>query len=195
MPHRNLTRATLLLGVAALSFAPLLGAQQGETITRETRPFVPVTDEMLRDPDPGDWMMNRRTYDFQAYSPLDQINRDNVDQLQVAWMRAMDEGPQQTQPLVYDGVMYLANNNDHIQALDATTGDLLWDYERQLLSDMREYVHDWQPDPEPGHLRQPHLPPDGRRAPARPRRPHRRGGLRPARWPTTARGSPTRRAP
>ncbi len=140
MPYRHLMVATLLFGVAALTFSPLLDAQQGETITRETRPFVPVTDEMLRDPDPGDWMMNRRTYDFQAYSPLDQINRDNVDQLQVAWMRAMDEGPQQTQPLVYDGVMYLANNNDHIQALDATTGDLLWDYERQLPSDMREYV-------------------------------------------------------
>ena len=140
MPYRHLMVATLLFGVAALTFSPLLDAQQGETITRETRPFVPVTDEMLRDPDPGDWMMNRRTYDFQAYSPLDQINRDNVDQLQVAWMRAMDEGPQQTQPLVYDGVMYLANNNDHIQALDATTGDLLWDYQRQLPSDMREYV-------------------------------------------------------
>ena len=140
MPYRHLMVATLLFGVAALTFSPLLDAQQGETITRETRPFVPVTDEILRNPDPGDWMMNRRTYDFQAYSPLDQINRDNVDQLQVAWMRAMDEGPQQTQPLVYDGVMYLANNNDHIQALDATTGDLLWDYERQLPSDMREYV-------------------------------------------------------
>ena len=140
MPYRHLMVATLLFGVAALTFSPVLDAQQGETITRETRPFVPVTDEMLRDPDPGDWMMNRRTYDFQAYSPLDQINRDNVDQLQVAWMRAMDEGPQQTQPLVYDGVIYLAHNNDHIQALDATTGDLLWDYQRQLPSDMREYV-------------------------------------------------------
>ena len=140
MPYRHVMFATLLFGVAILSFSPLLDAQQGETITRETRPFVPVTDAMLEDPDPGDWLMNRRTYDFQAYSPLDQINRDNVDQLQVAWMRAMDEGPQQTQPLVYDGVMYLANNNDHIQALDATTGDLLWDYQRQLPSDMREYV-------------------------------------------------------
>ena len=84
--------------------------------------------------------MTHRTYDFQAYSPLDEINRDNVHQLQVAWMRAMDDGPQQTQPLVHGGVMYLANNDDHIQALDATTGDLLWDYRRQLPADLREYV-------------------------------------------------------
>ena len=140
MPHRHLIFTTLLFGVAALSFPPPLGAQQGETITRETRPFAPVTDEMLLNPDPGDWLMTHRTYDFQAYSPLDEINRDNVHRLQVAWMRAMDEGPQQTQPLVYDGVMYLAHNDDHIQALDATTGDLLWDYRRQLPTDLRESV-------------------------------------------------------
>ena len=140
MPNRYLTFATLLLGVTVLSFSPLLGAQQSETITREVRPFVPVTDEMLRDPDPGDWLMTHRTYDFQAYSPLDEIDRDNVHQLQVAWMRAMDDGPQQTQPLVHGGVMYLANNDDHIQALDATTGDLLWDYRRQLPDDLRQYV-------------------------------------------------------
>jgi len=54
--------------------------------------FVPITDEMLRDPDPEDWLMAYRTYDFQAFSPLDQIDRDNVGQLQLAWMRAMEEG-------------------------------------------------------------------------------------------------------
>ena len=140
MPNRPLTLACLLAALAALSLAPLAGAQEGTTITREARPFVPVTDEMLRDPAPGDWLMTHRTYDFQAYSPLDQINRDNVDQLQVAWMRAMDDGPQQTQPLVYDGVMYLAHNDDHIQALDATTGDMLWDYRRESPPDLRQYV-------------------------------------------------------
>ena len=103
--------------------------------------FVPVTDEMLVDPDPADWLMVHRTYDFQSFSPLDQISRDNVGQLQLAWMRAMDEGPQEIRPLVYDGVMYIAHPNaDHIQALDATTGDLIWDYERDLPADLREYV-------------------------------------------------------
>ena len=140
MLNRSPALAALLLG-AAVAFAPLLRAQQDETITREeVRPFVPVTDEMLRNPDPGDWLMTHRTYDFQTYSPLDEIDRDNVHTLQVAWMRAMDEGPQQTQPLVYDGVMYLANNDDHIQALDATTGDMLWDYRRRLPDDLRQYV-------------------------------------------------------
>ena len=53
----------------------------------------------------------------------------------------MDEGPQEIRPLVYDGVMYIAHPNaDHIQALDATTGDLIWNYERDLPADLREYV-------------------------------------------------------
>ena len=80
--------------------------------------------------------MVHRTYDFQAYSPLDQINRENVAQLQLAWMRAMDEGPQEIRPLVHDGVMYIAHpGSDHLQALDATTGDLIWDYERTVPED------------------------------------------------------------
>ncbi len=103
--------------------------------------FVPVTDAMLRDPDPADWLMVHRTYDFQGFSPLDQINRDNVAGLQLAWMRAMDEGAQEIRPLVHDGVMYIANpGSDHLQALDATTGDLIWDYERELPDDLRQYA-------------------------------------------------------
>ena len=108
---------------------------------RRAQDFVPVTDQMLLDPDPADCLMVHRTYDFQGFSPLNQIDRSNVDQLQLAWMRAMDEGPQEIRPLVYDGVMYIAHpNGDHIQALDATTGDLLWNYERDLPDDLREYA-------------------------------------------------------
>ncbi|MCE2543403.1 MAG: PQQ-binding-like beta-propeller repeat protein, partial [Acidobacteria bacterium] len=140
MPNRLLPFASSLAGAAVLCFAPLLGAQESETVTREVRPFVPITDEMLLDPDPEDWLMAHRTYDFQAYSPLSEINRDNVHGLQLAWMRAMDEGPQQIRPLVYDGVLYIAHNGDHLQALDATTGDMLWDYRRQQPDDLREYA-------------------------------------------------------
>ena len=140
MPNRYVAFASAVSGLAVLIFAAGLSAQQNETITREVRPFVPVTDAMLLDPDPEDWLMAHRTYDLQGYSPLADINRDNVDQLQLAWMRAMDDGPQQVQPLVYDGVMYIANNDDHLQALDAATGDLLWDYRREAPEDLREYA-------------------------------------------------------
>ena len=51
--------------------------------------FVPVTDATLENPEPGDWLMWRRTLDGWGYSPLDQINRDNVGDLRLVWSRAL----------------------------------------------------------------------------------------------------------
>jgi alcohol dehydrogenase (cytochrome c) len=97
----------------------------------QVKTFHPVTDEMLQNPSASDWIHQRRTYDGWGYSPLDQINRQNVGQLQLAWSWAMQPGNQQTTPLVYEGVMYLANPGSTVQALDAATGDLLWEYRRE----------------------------------------------------------------
>ncbi|MCH8016545.1 MAG: PQQ-binding-like beta-propeller repeat protein [Acidobacteria bacterium] len=106
----------------------------------EQEPFIPITDEMLLNPDPKDWLMHYRTFDFSGYSPLDQINGSNVDRLQLAWMRAMDAGGQEIRPLVYEGIMYVAHaGSDHIQAWDATTGDLIWDYKRELPGNILDY--------------------------------------------------------
>ena len=66
-----------------------------------------------------------------GYSPLAQINRQNVGQLQLAWAWAMEPGSQETTPLVYQGAMYLANPGGVVQALDAASGDLLWEYRPQ----------------------------------------------------------------
>src|SRR5207244_11359426 len=64
-----------------------------------------------------------------GHSPLDQINTRTVQQLHLAWSWAMDNtGAQEATPLVHDGVMYLPNPRGVIQALDAATGDLIWEY-------------------------------------------------------------------
>ena len=102
--------------------------------------FVPVTDAALQDPDPADWLMWRRTLDAWGYSPLEQINRDNVGDLRMVWTRALTSGLQQGTPLVYDGVMYMPNPRDVIQAIDGATGDLLWEYRRSLPADVDEYL-------------------------------------------------------
>jgi len=103
---------------------------------REIEDFEPVTTEMLLDPDPGDWLMFRRTYDGQGHSPLDQIDSGNVSGLRLAWSWAMADGVNQPTPLVYDGVMYLANPRNIIQALEADTGTLIWEYRRSLEGDL-----------------------------------------------------------
>ncbi|HEY8519508.1 MAG TPA: PQQ-binding-like beta-propeller repeat protein [Gammaproteobacteria bacterium] len=103
------------------------------------RNFEPVTDEMLRNPDPEDWLMWRRTLDSWGYSPLDQINRRNVSQLTLVWTRALAPGDQEGTPLVHDGVMFFPNPNDITQAIDAATGELIWEYRRRVPEDVGEY--------------------------------------------------------
>ena len=76
--------------------------------------------------------MWRRTYDSWGFSPLDQVNRDNVNELRLVWSWAIEEGGRnQPTPLVYDGVLYSAQTGN-VQALDARTGTLLWEYRREL---------------------------------------------------------------
>ena len=92
----------------------------------------PVTDAMLKEPANGEWLLWRRTYDAFGYSPLKQINTGNVSDLRVAWTWSLPPGPNEGTPLVRDGVMFLHGFGDHVQALDAATGDLLWQYSRRL---------------------------------------------------------------
>jgi alcohol dehydrogenase (cytochrome c) len=94
---------------------------------------TPVTDEMLRNPPDGDWLMWRRTYDGWGYSPLDQINKDNVKDLQLSWAWAMTPGGRtQETPLAHDGVIYIQNSDHTIQALNGATGELIWEYRHEL---------------------------------------------------------------
>src|SRR5436309_15383298 len=93
--------------------------------------FTPVTREMLLNPSPNDWLMLSRTYDQQRYSPLKEINQQNVGQLRMAWARGFNVGVQETVPVVHDGIMYVATPGATVQALDATNGDLIWEYRRK----------------------------------------------------------------
>ncbi len=100
--------------------------------------LTPVTAQMLRNPPPGDWLHWRRTYNGWGYSPLTQINRDNVKDLRVAWtfsMASPNDAINEFTPLVHDGVMFLWNFGDTFQALDARNGTLLWQYKHTLPND------------------------------------------------------------
>ena len=118
--------------LAALGFAPA-GAAASQTVTTRYRDsgapgLSAVTDAVLTDPPAADWLSWRRTRDNLGYSPLDQITRDNAGELELAWVLAMHEGQNQTAPLVHDGVMFLANPGNIVQAIDGATGDLIWEY-------------------------------------------------------------------
>ena len=139
-------RAVLVLFVVGIVGATLAPAGATVTHAQSEADFVPVTDAMLQDPPASEWLMWRRTLDGWGYSPLDQIDRGNVGDLRMVWSRAMTEGRQQGTPLVYDGVMYMPNPADVIQAIDAVTGDLRWEYRREVPEDIGDYVFNtlWQ---------------------------------------------------
>ena len=100
----------------------------GLTVTGQVNNYIPVTDAILRNPDPADWLMIRRTYQASNYSPLAQITRDNVQDLRLQWVWAMNEGgTSQPAPIVHNGTIYLNNAGNLMQALDGRTGELIWE--------------------------------------------------------------------
>ena len=100
----------------------------GVVVPGTVRNFSPVTDAMLADPSPNDWLMLRGNYQAWSFSELDQINSENVGNLRLEWMWNMHEGDGEPAPLVYNGVIYLINTSNIIQALDGKTGELIWEH-------------------------------------------------------------------
>ena len=121
-------------GAGAAGAAPGGGRGQpqapvvGLTVAGEVKDFARVTDEMLKNPPPGDWLTIRRDQFASNYSPLTQITRDNAQDLQLVWVAPMAEGgTNQPSPLARNGTIFLNNTGGIIQALDGKTGDVIWE--------------------------------------------------------------------
>ena len=127
--------AARIVAAAALAATGLAQAQSS---------FVPVTDAMIQQPDPKDWLSWRRTLDSWGYSPLDRIDRTNVRQLRMVWARPLPEGHNEGTPLVHDGVLYFPGPGDNIQAIDAQSGEVLWQHSRKVPDDIGDYLPFWQ---------------------------------------------------
>ncbi|TIX51562.1 PQQ-binding-like beta-propeller repeat protein [Alteraurantiacibacter aquimixticola] len=94
--------------------------------------YTPVTSEQLANPEPENWLTWRRGHEGHGFSPLTQIDRSNVDDLQVAWSQALPPGPTMDEPIVRDGVLYVFGFGDEVFAFDAVNGRQLWRYRRRL---------------------------------------------------------------
>ena len=95
-------------GALVLAATLALAAQVKDLHPTELATFTPVTEQMLRNPPPGDWLNWRRTDNNWGYSTLTEINKENVQQMQLAWSWAMDDtGANEAVPIVHDGIMYL----------------------------------------------------------------------------------------
>ena len=121
-------------GVEMVEFAEAgsvmdMARSAGAFSMRRVDPFRPVSTEELNQPDAADWLNWRRTPDGHGHSPLTKITRDNVSRLSMSWSMAMHEGSNQPTPLLRDGVMFLTHAHNKIQAIEAATGELIWEYQ------------------------------------------------------------------
>jgi alcohol dehydrogenase (cytochrome c) len=133
LAHRVLSISVVSLFSATIGVPGLIGAPPsavaGSALLQE---LAPVSDANLQTPPAEDWLMRRGDYRAWGYSALDQIRADNVGRLKLAWAWNMEPGYQEEAPLVHDGIIFLGNPKNVVQALDGRTGDLLWEYRREL---------------------------------------------------------------
>ncbi len=103
-----------------------------QAVAAESTAYPTVTDDRLVHPDPGDWLMYRRTYDGSGFSPLKEITPSNVHKLSLAWSLSTDlVEAHETTPIVNHGRMFITTPGNNIIALDAKTGTQLWRYVRK----------------------------------------------------------------
>src|SRR3984957_5101346 len=128
------TRQWMWAGLAAASALWPAIAAAGEIGN-----YSPVTADRVTNPDAGNWIFYRRTYDGQGYSPLDKINTTNVKNLVPVWAfsTGVSEG-HEAPPLVNNGVMFVATPQNQVIALDAKTGDQIWRYKREIPEDLSQ---------------------------------------------------------
>jgi len=93
--------------------------------------LTPIDDEILKSPPEADWLAWRGDNGRQSFSRLKSIDRTNVASMSVAWSWSLPVGPNEIEPLVHEGVMFI-NSATEVQALDAESGELLWSYRRKI---------------------------------------------------------------
>jgi PQQ-dependent dehydrogenase (methanol/ethanol family) len=113
----------LVIATALMSLASHANSQPAAQTVNESNIMNPG----------GEWLSHGRTYREQRFSPLDSVNRDNVDELDLVWSFKFDtaRGMEAT-PIVHDGVIYVSTGWSHVHAIDARSGEELWHYDAKV---------------------------------------------------------------
>ena len=133
---RDLRRGPFVLVCLAGFLLASAGAAAGQP---DDAAWEPITEARLLDPEDGDWLSYRRTYDVTGFSPLDQINRDNVGDLRLVWAWSMrDNSRWVPTPIVANGLMYVAEGSGRVTAFDVVSGDVAWVHTRSYPEDIEK---------------------------------------------------------
>lgn len=102
------------------------------TLSAQAETARVVDKNSIANPD-TEWLSYGRDYQEQRYSPLTQINRDNINQLDLAWsFKFSTARGMEATPLVHNGVIYISTGWSHVHALDARSGEQLWHYDAKV---------------------------------------------------------------
>jgi alcohol dehydrogenase (cytochrome c) len=138
---KGVAAAAFVAGISAASaqqtIAPASSTPTAGPLPDVLAKYTPVTAERLKNPEDGNWLLFRRTYDGWGYSPLAQITPANVGGLELVWSFASGqvEG-HQAPPIVNNGVMFVATPGNQVLAIEAKTGTVLWRYKRPVPEDL-----------------------------------------------------------
>jgi quinohemoprotein ethanol dehydrogenase len=134
MSKKGLLIALAIIAVAALIWSTRLNDEPARESTGDTARPQNIAEfgdaEIADESRTEDWLAYGRTHSEQRFSPIDDINRDTISRLGVAWYMDLpnDVGLVST-PLVVDGILYFVGSMNVVRAVDATTGELLWEYD------------------------------------------------------------------
>ena len=120
-----------------MPLSPLAPPMAPVVLPNPLKNFSTVTEALLDNPPASEWLLWRRTYDDYGFSPLKEINKSTINDLRVVWSWSLPNGPNEATPLEHDGVLFVDSYGDKVQALDAVTGELLWQYSHPMPSDAR----------------------------------------------------------
>ena len=123
-----------LVALTVITLVTMPNAQQNGDDT-SVPSFTPVSSDRLlnAESEPQNWLMYSGNYKAQRYSALTQLDRRNVEELEIAWVHQLSVLDRaETTPLVVDGVMFITESPSTVIAVDAASGRPYWRYEHQL---------------------------------------------------------------
>src|SRR3954467_13719979 len=125
--------AVSLAAIAAFGASGVVFAQGLDSAESKLYPNY-VTDDMLlnADKDASNWLHYGRDYQTTRYSPLKQVNKENIGKLRPVWNVSFGvlEG-QDSQAVVVNGTVYVTTSFNKVIAADGATGKILWKYDRE----------------------------------------------------------------
>ncbi len=125
-----------------ISILTIVGCSESEkdqalekTVASGSTTIGQINDQRIiaAEAEPGNWLSHGRTYEENRFSPLTQINKENVSQLSLAWYKDMGTNrAQESTPIVVDGIMFLTSSWSKVFAIDAVSGETVWSFDPEV---------------------------------------------------------------